>query len=108
MQRSFGSNVWIKSLKVNKLDSERFYTINGKTMYKIFTDCKFPSEISYIINNFGTIIKVNRDNHIKSETQISEALKNDNRFDYEINFDGNLESKETFEQIKSITLKILS
>ena len=50
MQRSFGSNVWIKSLKVNKLDSERFYTINGKTMYKIFTDCKFPSEISYIIN----------------------------------------------------------
>lgn len=108
MQRSFGSNVWIKSLKVNKLDSERFYTINGKTMYKIFTDCKFPSEISYIINNFGTIIKVNRDNHMKCETQISEALKNDNRFDYEINFDGNLENPETFEQIKSITLKILS
>ena len=77
-------------------------------MYKIFTDCKFPSEISYIINNFGTIIKVNRDNHMKSETQISEALKNDNRFDYEINFDGNLENPETFEQIKSITLKILS
>ena len=45
---------------------------------------------------------------MKSETQISEALKNDNRFDYEINFDGNLENPETFEQIKSITLKILA
>jgi len=108
MQKSFGSNVWIKSLKVNKLDSEFFLAPNGKTVYRIFTDCKFSTEISYIVNNSGTIIKVNRADNVKSDTQISAELKNDDRFDYEINFDGDLNNPETFEQIKTITKQILT
>lgn len=107
MQRSFGSNVWVKSLIVNKWEQERFYTGRGKTIYKIFTDCKFPSEVSYIYNNNGTIIKVNRENNIKEDTQISKELNLDSRFDYEINLDGDLMKDETKEDIKRLTLKIV-
>jgi hypothetical protein len=108
MQSFFGKNVWIKSLEVSRWESERFYTGSGKTIYKIFTDCKFPTEISYIKNNSGIIVKINRDNNIKEGTNISKELENDDRFDFEINLDGNLLKTETFETIKSITSKIIS
>lgn len=107
MQNSFGKDVWVKSLEVNRWESERFFADN-KTIYKIFTDCKFPTEISYIKNNEGIIIKVNRFNNIKDDTNISEALQNDERFDYEINLDGNLLNPQLIEDIKCLTDKILS
>ena len=107
MQTFFGNDVWIKSLENNKWENERFYAAS-KTVYKIFVDCKFPSEISYIYNNNGIIVKVNRENNQKENTNFSCELKNDNRFDYEINLDGNLLNPKTIEDIKSITLKIIS
>lgn len=107
MQTFFGQDVWIKSLERNKWETERFYASN-KTVYKIFIDCKFPTEISYIYNNKGCIIKINRNNHVKSGTNISSELKNDARFDYEINLDGNLLNPDTIETIKSITSKIIA
>lgn len=107
MQTFFGNDVWIKSLENNKWESERFYASN-KTIYKIFVDCKFPTEISYIYNNKGCIVKINRDNNVKSGTNISSELENDTRFDYEINLDGNLLNPDTIETIKSITFKIIA
>lgn len=107
MQKNFGRSVWVKSLSVNKWDQERFYTGRGKTIYKIFTDCKFPSEVSYIYNNNGKIIKVIRDNNVKEDTQISKELDLDPRFDYQIELDGDLMSDKTKEDIKSLTLKII-
>ena len=107
MQTFFGRDVWIKSLENNKWETERFYASN-KTVYKIFIDCKFPSEISYIYKNNGCIIKITRDNNMKSSTNISSELKDDDRFDYEINLDGNLKNPDTIEAIKSITSKIIS
>lgn len=107
MQTFFGNDVWIKSLENNKWENERFYASNKK-IYKIFVDCKFPTEISYIYNNKGCIVKINRDNNVKSGTNISAELENDTRFDYEINLDGNLLNPDTIETIKSITSKIIT
>lgn len=106
MRKSFGSNVWIKSLEMNQWDQEQFYASNGKVIYKIFTDCKFPSEISYIKNNKGTIIKVHRTNNIKNDTEISEELKNDTRFDFEFCFD-DIHSSDTINKIKQLTINII-
>lgn len=108
MQTFFGRNVWVKSLEVNKWDLERFYAGNNKTVYKIFTDCKFTSEISYILNNRGTIIKVNRENNVKQNTEISNELADDQRFDYQIDWQGDLYDPQVIENIKSLTLKIIN
>ena len=97
-----------KSLENCKWETERFYTGRGNTIYKIFTDCKFPTEISYIKNNDGIIVKVNRYSNTKENTDISEELESDNRFDFEIDLDGNLLSTNTIDTIKSITLKIIN
>ena len=107
MQQFFGRNVWVKSLENSKWENERFYALN-KTIYKIFVDCKFPTEISYICNNEGKVVKVTRENNIKQDTDFSDQLDNDNRYDFEIKLDGDLLNPETIENIKDITLKILS
>lgn len=107
VQKYFGKNVWVKSLENSKWENERFYALN-KTIYKIFVDCKFPTEISYIYNNEGKIVKVTRDNNVKPDTNFSEQLANDNRFDYEIELDGDLLKPDTIKTIKDITLKIIS
>jgi hypothetical protein len=108
MQGYFGQSIWVKSLENCKWETERFYTGRGNTIYKIFTDCKFPTEISYIKNNKGIIVKVNRYDNQKNETDFSEELLNDDRFDFEIDLDGNLLSTNTIDTIKSITLKIIN
>lgn len=107
VQKYFGRNVWVKSLENNKWENERFYAFN-KTIYKIFVDCKFPTEISYIYNNKGKIVNVVRANNIKPDTDFSDQLANDTRYDYEIELDGDLLKTETIKTIKDITLKILS
>ena len=71
MQGYFGQSIWVKSLENCKWETERFYTGRGNTIYKIFTDCKFPTEISYIKNNEGIIVKVNRYSNTKENTDIS-------------------------------------
>ena len=102
MQGYFGQSIWVKSLENCKWETERFYTGRGNTIYKIFTDCKFPTEISYIKNNEGIIVKVNRYSNTKENTDISEELESDNRFDFEINLSGDLHDTQTIETIKSI------
>lgn len=107
MQTYFGPNIWVKSLQNNEWDNERFFA-SKKTIYKIYVDCKFPSEISYIYKNNGKIIKVSRTNNVKNTTDISGQLDSDNRYDFELSLDGNLLNEDTIEMIKSITAKIVS
>ena len=107
MQTYFGPNIWVKSLQNNEWDNERFFA-SKKTIYKIYVDCKFPSEISYIYKNNGKIIKVSRTNNVKNSTDISGQLDSDNRYDFELSLDGNLLNEDTIEMIKSITAKIVS
>lgn len=87
MQSFFGLNVWVKSLDRNKLDVEKFYAGSNKTIYKIFIDVKYPSEVSYIKNNNGIIVKVVRPDNIKEDTDVSNELDFDSRVDYEVNND---------------------
>lgn len=107
MQNAFGRSVWVKSLEVTSWETERFFS-SEKTIYKILTDCKFPTEITYVKNNKGVIVKVNRFNNIKDNTNISEELENDTRFDYELNLDGNLLNPKLIEDIKCLTVEIIS
>ena len=80
MQRYFGLNVWVKSLKNN--DTRYPVSYNDTNYYQIFTDAKFPSEITYIKDNNGVVVKVNRPSHKKKG---NDRLKNDDRYDYEVN-----------------------
>lgn len=107
MQGFFGSNVWVKTLEKNRWEQEKFYSAN-KVIYKIYTDCKFSSEVSYIKNNNGIIIRVNRDENIKDDTEFSNELHNDDRVDYHINWNLDLYDNNFIEELKSLTLKILS
>lgn len=107
MQTFFGCNVWVKSMEKNRWEQERFYS-SVKSMYKIYTDCKFSSEVSYIKNNDGIIIQVNREENIKNNTEFSNELNNDTRIDYHINWNLDLYDKQFIEELKSLTLKILS
>lgn len=107
MQNFFGKNVWVKSLENSQSEDEKFFAGN-KTVYKIFVDCKFPTEISYIYKNEGKVVKVVRNNNIKSGLAISEEITDDPRYDFLVELNGNLLDEETIETIKSITLKIIS
>lgn len=81
MQRFFGSNVWVKSMK----QSHEFYNslFNDNDMIKLFIDVKTPGEVTYIRNNGGIIVKVIRPKCKKSSSK-RDKLSQDNRFDYEV------------------------
>ena len=83
MQSMFGKNIWIKAEKASQEDLNKFYAGN-KTVYRIFTDCKFKSEISYIYDNLGYVINVSRPECVKDNSEISNELEDDNRYDYHI------------------------
>lgn len=85
MQRYFGLNVWVKSLINN--DVKYPVTYNDTNFYKIFADAKFPSEITYIKNNGGLVVKVNRPKYKKKG---KDMLKHDDRYDYEVNIGDSL------------------
>jgi len=104
MQNMFGRDVWVKSLNANKLDREKFFASN-KTIYKIFTDVKFPTEVSYIKEKEGYIVKINRPTNIKEDSELSGALSNDKRIDFEITVKEDL--NEIKEDIESITINII-
>ena len=103
MQSFFGFNTWVKSLDVNRKSIEAFYE-SSSVIYKIFVDVKYPSEVSYIRKNSGKVIKVNRLNHIKEDSDISSELDFDDRIDYELSIE-NL--KDIKEDIKVLTESIL-
>ena len=104
MRENMGTDVWIKALKSSLWEKEKFFTGN-KTMYKIFVDCKFPSEISYIKNNGGVIVKTEFPGNMKPDTSISSALADDPRYDYLFNMQNDLFALE--EDIKSLALKLV-
>ena len=101
MQRYFGLNVWVKSLKSSQ---EMFTNIfNEDNYYKIYTDIKTPGELTYIKNLNGIIVKVSRPGHKK--TKGIDKLNQDNRFDYEVVIGEDL--YDTIHQIKEIAEKII-
>lgn len=79
MQRFFGLNVWVKTLRNS---DERYKpTYNDFNYYKIFMDVKYPSEVTYIKDKGGVIIKVTRPGHKKRGV---DKLLHDDRVDYNI------------------------
>lgn len=104
MQGFLGKNVWIKSYAVNESEMNRFYADN-RLMFKIFIDCKFPCELTYIIGEGGKIVEVERDCNRKKDSDISGELSEDRRHDFLIQNNGSLYDLQ--EDVKCITLQIL-
>lgn len=98
MQRFFGANVWVKSLK----NSSDFYNsiFDDNNVYKIFVDIKTPAEVTYIKNNGGIIIKSTNPEYKKQPRRLNK-LAQDNRYDYEVTVTSNL--YDTKEQIINIS-----
>lgn len=102
MQRYFGLNVWVKALKANE---NRFNTIfNDDKNYKIYTDVKTPSEVTYILEKKGYIIHVTRPNNRKRSGGF-DKLSKDGRIDYTIHVGGSL--YELKEQILQVATQII-
>jgi hypothetical protein len=65
------------------------YNVFGKgDKYKIFIDLKAPTEVSYVKDNNGLIIKIDRPNNIKEKG--FDKLENDTRIDQSLYIDGSL------------------
>lgn len=102
MQRFFGRNVWVKSLKSN---TELWGNIfNESNYYKIFLDLKTPAEATYIKQCDGVIINVTRPDNKKGSSGL-ERLGQDNRVDYELLVESDLYSIK--EQVINIANSIL-
>lgn len=91
MQRFFGRNVWVKSLKANSDMYDSFYELPGHVYYKLFIDLKTPAEATYIKQAEGIIVNVTRPSNKKGQSGL-ERLGRDNRIDYNIVVDGDLYS----------------
>lgn len=87
MQNAFGLNVWIKSLMANKEYFSGLFP-DDKSGYKIFRDIKARSEISYIKEHNGIVIKISRPSYKKNGGM--NLLRGDSRYDYEIINEGDL------------------
>jgi hypothetical protein len=91
MQRFFGRNVWVKSLKANSEMYDSFYELPGHTYYKLFIDLKTPAEATYIKQANGVIVNVTRPDNKKGQSGL-ERLGRDTRIDYNIVVNGDLYS----------------
>lgn len=103
MQRFFGRNVWVKSLRANTEMLDRFY--NGHGMYKVYIDLKTPAEATYIKQQNGLIVNVVRPGHKKGQSGL-ERLGRDDRIDYTIEISGDL--YDTKEDIVNIARDIVN
>ena len=103
MQRYFGLNVWVKALKQseNNFDDD---LLGLDCNYKIFSDVKTPSEVTYILDNGGCIIHVTRPNNHKKPKGF-DKLSKDGRIDYTIHVGGDL--YEIKNQILEIAKQII-
>lgn len=97
-----GKDVWIKS---KRADDERMseFDISNGDQYVIFTDIKAPSEVTYIKEKDGVIIKVDRPKNKKKNKGI-DSLENDDRFDYNIVIEDLFKLKD---EIYNIACKII-
>lgn len=103
MQRFFGRNVWVKSLRANTEMLDKFY--DGKGMYKIYMDLKTPAEATYIKQQNGLIVNVVRPGHKKGQSGL-ERLGRDDRIDFTIEITGDL--KEAKKDIINIAKAIIN
>ena len=71
--------------------------------FKIFPDIKASSEITYIKDKGGVIIKVSRPGHKKAGGM--DLLRGDSRYDYEVVIDGKLEDLSP--QILKVAIDII-
>ena len=97
-----GRDIWVKSKRADESRLEEL-DIDNSDKYIIFTDIKAPTEVTYIKEKKGWIIKLERPNHKKSNKGV-DALDNDHRVDFTINIDNLFELKE---EIYSIAKKII-
>lgn len=72
MQRFFGANFWIKSLKQNETKWDKNW--NNDIVYKIYPDVKTECERDYIKDRGGLVIKVNRPTHKKTTSPLSKDI----------------------------------
>ena len=101
-----GQNVWVKSMKASQINTyDDYYNIG--TQYRIFRDLKAPSELTYVKDLEGIIIKVDRPKFKKSRKGV-ESLDNDNRFDYELTIKEDISTDEDLKRgIVDIVLKLI-
>ena len=100
-QSFLGKNIWVKLIKLNDLQIDEFY---NNIKYRIYCDVKSPSEISYIKEKQGLIVKLYRPDNIKKDTDVSQLIDYDNRVDFTIDINGSVEDVK--EQIKKLTIYI--
>lgn len=100
MKRFFGANVWIKSLNSNNAMFENIFI--DKT-YKIYRDVKTTSEVTYIKDRKGIIIKINKQHNKKKKGL--DTLSKDKRIDYIINIPTNI--YDIYDDILKICKSIL-
>ena len=91
MQNAFGRNVWVKAMIANQRFFDGLYGDDEKG-YKIYSDIKARSEISYIYDRGGVIVKVSRPDHKKPGGM--DLLRGDSRYDYTVDITGELEDLE--------------
>lgn len=97
MQRFFGSDVWLKTLRVN--DDKWNEPDRG---WRLFSDVKTNDEIQYIKDKSGVLIKTTRPSNKKHNTGITNIDKCN--ADYEINTEGEL--LDMFDSIYCIAQQI--
>ena len=100
-----GNDIWVKLMRVSEErdnEMQTKYNIFGKgSKYKLFVDLKAVSEVTYVKDRNGFIIKINRPQNIKEKG--FDNLENDNRYDYELNIEGGLyELKDKIVEIAKI------
>lgn len=100
-QNFLGKNIWVKLIKLTDSQIDEFF---NNIQYKIYCDVKSPSEISYIKEKNGVIIKLYRPDHIKSDTDVSQQIDYDHRVDFTLNINGSLEDIK--ENIKELVIDI--
>lgn len=100
-----GNDIWVKLMRVSEERDNAMqerYNIFGKgNKYKLFVDLKAVSEVTYVKERDGFIIKINRPQNIKEKG--FDNLENDTRYDYELNIEGDLyELKDKIVEIAKI------
>lgn len=103
MQRFFGRNVWVKSLRASVVDYDNFFDIGN--CYKIYMDLKTPAEATFIKQQNGLIVNVVRPGHTKGQSGL-ERLGRDDRIDFTVEVTGDLYSIKN--QIINISKNIIN
>lgn len=102
MQQLVSPSIWIHSLEKQR----DLYISDNHTLYKIFYDVKLPTEVDYIVERDGYIVRAVRPGHQKDDTSFSTKLNGDRRVDFEVVIDGDdmLSCKEDLKEIAQIII----